>query len=116
MTAYFDGDRRDPAAVFLAEDDEGRVVGFAEATLRSHAEGCVTSPVAYLEGWYVLATHRGCGVGTALLCAVEEWARREGCSELASDAELPNVTGAAAHRALGFAEVERIVCFRKSIA
>ena len=31
------------------------------------------------------------------------------------DTELMNDRSAAAHRALGFAEVERIVCFRKSL-
>ena len=39
------------AAVFVAED---RVpVGFIELGLRDYAEGCRTSPVAYVEGLYV---------------------------------------------------------------
>jgi aminoglycoside 6'-N-acetyltransferase I len=39
-----------------------------------------------------------------------------GYTEIASDAELDNAAGIAAHRALGYEEVERIVCFRRSLA
>jgi aminoglycoside 6'-N-acetyltransferase I len=40
------------------------------------------------------------------------WARGRGCTEFAADALLDNEVSHAAHRALGFEEVERIVCFR----
>ena len=45
----------------------------------------------------------------------EEWAINNGFNELASDAELENLSSLAAHKALGFQEVERIVCFIKRI-
>jgi aminoglycoside 6'-N-acetyltransferase I len=38
-----------------------------------------------------------------------------GCSEFASDALAENTASAAAHRALGFEEVEVIRCFRKRL-
>ncbi len=44
----------EPAAVLIAEDSDGARIGFVELSLRRSAEGCATSPVAYLEGWYVL--------------------------------------------------------------
>ncbi|HUE85588.1 MAG TPA: GNAT family N-acetyltransferase [Vicinamibacterales bacterium] len=115
IAAFVEGDRRDPAEVLVAVDDEGRKVGFAEVTLRSHAEGCRPGRVAYLEGWFVDAPHRRCGVGAALMAAVEAWGRAQGCSELASDTEIENAGSAAAHRALGFDEVVRIACFRKAL-
>ena len=31
----------------------GGLCGFIEVNLRNYAEGCMTSPVAYIEGWYV---------------------------------------------------------------
>jgi aminoglycoside 6'-N-acetyltransferase I len=58
---------------------------------------------------------RRTGAGAALVAAVEEWGRAQGCTELASDADIHNDGSAAAHLALGFAEVERIVCFRKAL-
>lgn len=38
-----------------------------------------------------------------------------GHSEIASDSDLDNADGIAAHRALGYEEVERVVCFRRSL-
>ena len=35
--------------------------------------------------------------------------------EIASDAVLENADGIAAHLALGYEEVERVVCFRRSL-
>jgi aminoglycoside 6'-N-acetyltransferase I len=116
IAAYFGGgNRRDPAEVFLAVDDSGAAIGFAEVSFRSHAEGCESGRVAYLEGWFVHAASRRQRTGRALIEAVEEWARRNSCTELASDTELDNEGSAAAHRALAFSEVRRIICFRKPL-
>ncbi|HKE16091.1 MAG TPA: GNAT family N-acetyltransferase [Kofleriaceae bacterium] len=102
--------------MLVAERADGALCGFAEASLRSHAEACDPSrPVAFLEGWYVAPDQRRRGVGTALVTAVEAWGLAAGCRELASDAELDNDVGQRAHVALGFEEVERAVQFRKSI-
>ena len=54
-------------------------------------------------------------MGAALVEAAEQWAREQGCTEMASDGELDNRAGEAFHKALGYEEVERIVCFRKSL-
>jgi aminoglycoside 6'-N-acetyltransferase I len=105
-----------PHAVLLARDDAGsEPLGFAEVSIREFAEGCLTSPVGYLEGWYVAEHARRRGVGAALLAAGERWAASKGCSEFASDAELDNPTSLDAHAALGFEPVADIRCFRKSI-
>jgi len=71
--------------------------------------------VGYLEGWYVSPEHRRAGIGRKLVQAAEDWARSKGCTEMASDAELHNTQSQQAHRRLGYEEVERIVCFRKSL-
>ncbi len=92
-----------------------RVVGFAEVSRRAYAEGCESSPVGFLEGWYVVPDRRREGVGRALVDAAERWARGLGCTEFASDALVENTGSAAAHRALGFEEVEVIRCFRKQL-
>lgn len=93
-----------------------RAIGFIELTLRSHVEGCDSSPAGYIEGWYVAPDHRGQGVGRALVHAAERWCRERGCTHLGSDTEVSNVLSQAAHRALGFSELPPIICFYKSLA
>jgi aminoglycoside 6'-N-acetyltransferase I len=102
-------------AVFLAETPRGESVGFAEVALRPRAEGCSTGPVGYLEGWYVRPEARHRGVGRRLMEAGEEWARSQGCTEMASDTEIGNVAGEEAHQRLGYEIVVRMVAFRKSL-
>lgn len=105
-----------PLVVLVAED-AGRLVGFAEVGLRSHADGCDTSrPCGFLEGWYVDPGHAGRGVGRALVEEAERWARGHGCTEMASDTWLDNPRSQQAHLALGFEEVDRCVNYRKSLA
>jgi aminoglycoside 6'-N-acetyltransferase I len=100
--------------VFIAEED-GALVGFLELGLRSVAEGCTSSPVPYVEGWYVAPDWRRRGIGGALMRATEEWSRSRGYIELGSDTEEVNRVSRAAHMALGFDEVERLVVFRKPL-
>jgi aminoglycoside 6'-N-acetyltransferase I len=103
-----------PLVVFVAEAS-GALVGFIELSLRSVGEGCESSPVPYVEGWYVAADWRRQGVGGALMRAVEEWSRERGYTELGSDTEEVNRLSRDAHAALGFEEVETLVVFRKAL-
>ncbi|WP_266364673.1 aminoglycoside 6'-N-acetyltransferase [Tellurirhabdus rosea] len=112
MAGFLQNDR---IHVLLAETADGLLVGFLEAGLRDYAEGCESSPVGYIEGWFVADPFRRQGIGAALVRAAETWARQLGCTEMASDVELDNAVSLRAHAALGYDEVERLVCFRKSI-
>ena len=100
--------------VFVAEDD-GALIGFIEIGVRSYAEGAPDAPSAYVEGIFVEAEHRRRGVASAMLAAAEQWARREGFAYLGSDALIDNALSHAWHKAAGFAEVERLVVFGKSL-
>ncbi|HVJ16272.1 MAG TPA: GNAT family N-acetyltransferase [Polyangiaceae bacterium] len=110
--AYFE----DPGTllVFVAQAAE-RVVGFLELDQRKYAAGCDSSPVPFVEGWYVEESSRGGGVGRALIETAEAWARAAGFTEIASDVEVGNDASLAAHHALGFDEIERVVCLRKAL-
>jgi aminoglycoside 6'-N-acetyltransferase I len=99
---------------FVAADGK-RLVGFLEASLRSYAPKCKTSPVGFIEGWYVEPKYRRSGVGRAFVDSAERWAIGRGCTEMASDALLENALGHKAHKAIGYEEVERQVCFRKAL-
>jgi aminoglycoside 6'-N-acetyltransferase I len=111
---FFAGRSTEPLAVLIAEDAE-RPLGFAELSIRSHADGCRTNRIGYLEGWYVAPAARRRGVGRALVRAGEDWARSRGCTEFASDTRPDNAVSIAAHKALAFADAGQLQCFRKDL-
>lgn len=101
--------------VFVALDEADKRVGFIETDLRDYAEGCETSPVGYIEAWYVEEYLRGQKLGRDLVLAGEQWAREKGCVEMASDTWLDNTASIAAHLRLGYTEAERLVHFAKRL-
>jgi aminoglycoside 6'-N-acetyltransferase I len=105
------------AVTLVAQNNEdSAVIGFLEAGLRSHADGCdPAQPVGYVEGWFVLENFRNQGVERDLMRAAENWARSHGCREMASDALIDNAVSQQAHEALGFEVVDRCVHFRKGL-
>jgi aminoglycoside 6'-N-acetyltransferase I len=116
LVAILDGKGLGPLPLIelVAEESSGALLGFAEVGLRSHADGCDASrAVGYLEGWYVVESDRKRGIGRKLLHAAEDWARSQGCLEMASDALLENEVSQRAHKALGYVVVDRCVRYRK---
>ena len=108
--------------IFASEQDriffalvENKPVGMIEARIRDYGEGCETSPVGYIEGWFVQEEFRGKGIAGALTQAAENWAREKGCSEMASDTWLENEASIRAHLKMGYIEVERLVHFVKQL-
>jgi aminoglycoside 6'-N-acetyltransferase I len=102
---------------FVAYEKQNEPIGFAEASVRSdYVNGTESSPVAFLEGIYVVPNSRRQGIARTLIAAIEGWAVAVGCKEFASDASLENSVSHTMHRALGFQETERVVYFRKSLA
>ena len=114
----FDMDDRlaDPDyAVFVASNVDGGLVAFIEAGLRDYGEGCETSPIGYIEAWYVDEHIRGQKLGRELVYAAEAWAREKGMVEMASDTWLDNEASIAAHWRLGYQEADRLVHFVKRL-
>ncbi len=101
--------------IFFAERPGGGLCGFIEAALRSRANGCESTPVGYIEGWYVDPDVRRQGVGRSLVAVAENWARSRGCRQMASDAELWNTVSHQAHGAVGYEETARLVLFKKDL-
>lgn len=105
-----------PLINIVAEVNRQQLVGFLEASLRSHADGCDPSwPVGFIEGWYVAESYRQRGIAGKLLVAAEEWARSKGCVEMASDTWIENELSQRVHEALGYTVVDRCVHYRKTL-
>jgi len=102
------------AAVFFAYAD-GNLAGMIEASIKDYAEGCETSPVGYLEAWFVYEQFRGKGVAKALTDAAENWVREKDCTEVASDTWLDNQASIRAHEKSGYSEAERLIHFVKKL-
>jgi aminoglycoside 6'-N-acetyltransferase I len=105
-----------PLIILVAETSDRLLAGFLEIDLRSHADGCNPSrPVGYVEGWFVAQNHRHNGIGRKLLTAAEDWARSQGCVEIASDTWIDNEVSQRVHEALGYEVVDRCVHYRKTL-
>ena len=103
------------AACFIKYVD-GKPIGFAQCQLRhDYVEGTKSSPVGYLEGIFVSEGYRKKGYAAELLSECEKWTKEKGCSEFASDCELDNDESMRFHMAVGFAEANRVICFRKEL-
>lgn len=102
-------------AVLVAEDRDGALIGYALVGTRPYVDGCRTSPVGYLEEWWVAPEVRRHGIGRLLVEAAERWAAARGLSEMASDTWLHNTVSQAAHERLGYEETDRIVQYRKAL-
>ena len=105
----------DDAVCFIKYADD-IPVGFAQCQLRrDYVEGTHSTPVGYLEGIFVVPEYRHKGYAKELLKKCELWAKEKGCEEFASDCELDNTSSFNFHKAMGFEEANRIICFKKEL-
>lgn len=97
---------------FLARDDAGAAVGFAETSARRAAGGTY----AFVEAWYVRPAHRGHGVGADLMDAIEQWALHREVDALFSDTDPDGFPRSlAAHERAGFEVVSRATVLVKRL-
>jgi len=101
-------------AAYVCPGPEGGLCGLIELSIRTSVPGCRTNHIGYIEGWYVDAEWRRRGVGRALVEHGEDWARDQGCLEMASDTTPFYPLSPGAHAALGYQETERY--FRKDLS
>jgi aminoglycoside 6'-N-acetyltransferase I len=108
-------DHTDTQLVVVADAGDGNLAGFLEASIRPFVEDCESDNVGYLEGWFVDPEYRRRGLGRALVCTAENWAKSKGATEMASDAEIGNELSLTAHVSLGYEETSRLVHLRKDL-
>lgn len=90
--------------------DNGRAVTFMSISIRQeYVEGGSSSPLAYLEGIFVLEPYQQTGIARQLIDYAKFWARKKGLSQLASNCQVTNLVSQQVHQALGFEEVSRTV-------
>lgn len=108
--------KTDTYTQFLAQNADGEYLGFINLSLRSdYVQGATSSPVGYVEGIYVKPKYRKQGVAKELIKQAEKWAKKQGCKELGSDAELKNRVSQKFHTNLGFKKDDVIVHYIKKI-
>ncbi len=102
--------------ILISRADDGIATGFANLSIRrDYVEGSNSSPVGYIEGIYVKPEFRKQGIAKEFISLAEDWSRKHGCTELASDTEIENIESQKFHRHIGFDGEQTIVHFIKKI-
>lgn len=96
-------------------DERRRSVAMIEVALRNVVDGCLSSPVGYIEGIFVEESCRRTGLARMLVAKAEAWCKSKNCSEIATDAELENSEAQRFHQHMGFEETYRTVGYRKTL-
>lgn len=97
--------RRDPAGIFVAEDDEGRSIGFISSWCDREAG------IGHIPNLVIAAGCRGQGVGRKLIQHVLERFRREGMTHARIETLVQNEVGCGLYQSVGFREVARQIHF-----
>ena len=87
---------------------DGEVIGFGDAALQRHDDlGTYDKPgvSAYVEELIVTVAYRRRGVASALMRAVEEWAKSAGARAIVLDTHVANEQARSLYRALGYREM-----------
>lgn len=102
----------DVADAFVAEDSEGRVLGWAHVFAAPFLE---SGPNAELGGLVVEESARGRGIGTALVARAEAWTRERGIRKLCLRSNVIRTEAHAFYQKLGFAVQKSQFKFQKEI-
>ena len=107
------GIEAEPASrVFVAENGDGRVVGWLHVAARAQLteESC-----AEVLGLVVDESARGGGIGAALLHAAEAWARGAGCAHVRVRSRVERERAHRFYQRAGFARVKTQAVLAKPI-
>ena len=96
---------------FIAKELD-RYIGYIQVSIRTdYVEGCLTSPVGYLEGIFVEEDQRKKGIAHKLFLVGQRWAAENGCTEMGSDTWVGDEGSRDFHKKLGFVEDDVLVHF-----
>lgn len=100
---------------YFLMSEEKQLIGMVEISTRNIVDGCLSSPVAYIEGLFIKNEFRGLGLGRETIKMIKHWCKQKGFTELALDTEIKNVAAQRFFKAVGLKETYRIVQFRIDI-
>jgi len=96
--------------------DENEYIAFINVSARNeNVAGAKSYPVGYVEAIFVKNKYRKKGIGKQLIKYGEEWAKKKGCKEMASDTWSWNKKSQEFHEKLGFKKHNILVHFIKKI-
>lgn len=103
----------DDSPVFFL--DEGIIAGCIEVSIRHNERGYDSESIAFIEGLYIKPEYQRKGWASALIDHAENWAKKQGFTEIGSDTYPDNVKSRNLHKKLGYEELyeEKTVFFRK---
>lgn len=99
---------------FVAEQEEGNLIGFIEASIR-HQDGV---RALQIRAWYVETFFRKQNTGKQLMHETEVWARARGLKEIFLDVKFDHASSQQVHKNLGFDEISRndkFISYRKAL-
>jgi len=96
---------------YFLKIDEDQIIGLVELSSRNIVDGCLSSPVAYIEGLYLKKKYRDKGLGKEAIEIIKNWCKENDFSELGADTELKNIKAQKFFKSVGFHESYRIVEF-----
>ena len=85
IASFFLGALEEPEGALLAETTDGNIVGLVELSLRSDIPGLRGERTGYIEGLFVLPSHRCQGIAKLLVQHARQWAYQQACTAFASD-------------------------------
>jgi len=92
------------SCLLVAEAQAG-VIGFLSGQLREGSPAFSPKTWAAVEDVYVAPSHRGLGVGHALIQEYQEWARKKGANGLSLQVAAGNARARKLYEELGFREI-----------
>lgn len=103
------------ASYLIFEDETDNLMGMLELSLRNIMDGCASSPVANIDGLYVVEQFQNQGIGPKIIAFSKQWALEQGCTELTVDTELDNHRAQQFYLKNGFKETFRIVQYKMEL-
>lgn len=99
-------------ALLVAEDGDGRVIGWIHAGVRRFL---TSDTFAQIDGLVVEASARRTGAGRALVGAAEEWARGCGCSVLRIHSNAQRTEARPFYESMGYEVIKSQWVFRRTL-
>ena len=99
-------------AVFVAEDDRSKIVGWIHVMTLVHLE---SGRFAEIAGLVVSENHRSLGIGRMLVNQAERWASGKGCASMTVRSNIVRTETHKFYERLGYPLIKRQKVFRKKL-